>query len=144
MFSVRETALQALLAALTSLAGVTVEREAVVPERVPPGGLVILRDGEPGEPEVTLSPLTYHYGHTAQLEVLVQVPGAGSARAVSLDGLLGRIGTVLASDRSLGGAVEWLEWAAPRTEDLALSAGAPIKGASVELFLTYSTPNPLL
>jgi hypothetical protein len=28
----------------------------VLPERVPAEGLLILRDGEPGEPEVTLSP----------------------------------------------------------------------------------------
>lgn len=33
----------------------------VLPERVPTDGLLILRDGEPGEPEVTLSPLRYHY-----------------------------------------------------------------------------------
>jgi hypothetical protein len=35
----------------------TALRGEVLPERVPAEGLLILRDGEPGEPEVTLSPL---------------------------------------------------------------------------------------
>jgi len=29
----------------------------MLPERVPTAGLLILRDGEPGDPKVTLSPL---------------------------------------------------------------------------------------
>ncbi len=49
----RETILQALLAALQTVPGATVLREEVLPERVPAGGLVILRDGDPGTPEVT-------------------------------------------------------------------------------------------
>lgn len=35
-------------------------RGEVLPERVPSNCLLILRDGESGEPEVTLSPLAYH------------------------------------------------------------------------------------
>ena len=35
----------------------TVLRGEVLPERVPSDGLLILRDGDPGEPEMTLSPL---------------------------------------------------------------------------------------
>jgi len=54
----RETILQALLAALETVPGTTILREGVLPERVPLGGLVILRDGNPGTPEVMLSPLS--------------------------------------------------------------------------------------
>jgi hypothetical protein len=52
----RETILAALHARLSALPA-TVLRGDVLPERVPAEGLLILRDGEPGEPEVTLSPL---------------------------------------------------------------------------------------
>jgi len=142
MSSVRETALAALLAAVCLVPGATVQRETVVPEAVPPGGLMILRDGTPGEPETTLSPLIYHYEHAAKLEVMVQGAGAGP-RAVQLDRLLAALGHVLAADRTLGGAVEWLEWAAPETDDLALPAGAAVKGALVTVILFYSTRNPL-
>ena len=73
----RETVLAALHARLQSLAALTL-RDEVLPERIPATGLLILRDGQPGEPEVTLSPLRYHYQHRVELEVVVQ---AGSGRA---------------------------------------------------------------
>ena len=56
MPSPRETILAALHARLSALPA-TALRGEVLPERVPAEGLLILRDGEPGEPEVTLSPL---------------------------------------------------------------------------------------
>lgn len=58
MSTQRETILVALHAQLQSLAA-TALRGEVLPERIPAAGIVILRDGEPGEPEVTLSPLAY-------------------------------------------------------------------------------------
>lgn len=58
MPTTRETILAALHARLQSLAA-KVLRDEVPPERIPPAELIILRDGQPGEPEVTLSPLRY-------------------------------------------------------------------------------------
>ena len=71
MPSTRETILAALHARLSVLPA-TALRGEVLPERVPATGLLILRDGEPGEPEVTLSPLRYHYQHRAEIEAVVQ------------------------------------------------------------------------
>ena len=67
----RETILAALHARLSALPA-TALRGEVLPERVSADGLLILRDGEPGEPEVTLSPLAYHYQHRAETEAVVQ------------------------------------------------------------------------
>jgi len=75
-----ETILTALHAQLKSLPATTLRGE-VLPERVPPEGLMILRDGDPGEPEVNMSPLRYHYQHSAEIEVIVQ----GAGRALRLD-----------------------------------------------------------
>ena len=58
MPTTRETILTALHARLSALAANALRGE-VLPERVPAEGLLILRDGEPGEPDVTLSPLRY-------------------------------------------------------------------------------------
>ena len=63
----RETILAALFARLSALPA-TAMRGDVLPERIPATGLIILRDGKPGEPEVTLSPLTYFYEHRAELK----------------------------------------------------------------------------
>lgn len=65
MPTIRETILQALHAALQISPLATVLRGAVLPERIPSGGLLILRDGDPGAPDMTLSPLIYHYQHRA-------------------------------------------------------------------------------
>lgn len=64
MTSQRETILAALRTRLSALPA-TALRGDVLPERVPAEGVLILRDGEPGEPEVTLSPLAYHFQHSA-------------------------------------------------------------------------------
>ena len=81
----------------------TALRGEVLPERVPTEGLLILRDGEPGEPEVTLSPLRYHYQHRAEIEAVVQ----GAARDTDFDTLTASIGAALAADRTLGGLCDW-------------------------------------
>ena len=60
MPTLRETILAALDARLSALPAAALRGE-VLPERVPAEGLLILRDGDLGEPEVTLSPLCYHY-----------------------------------------------------------------------------------
>ena len=57
MPSKREVILAALHGRLQTLAA-PVLRGDVLPERISPNGLIMLRDGKPGEPEVTLSPLT--------------------------------------------------------------------------------------
>ena len=87
----------------------------MLPERVPADGLLILRDGEPGEPEVTLSPLRYHYQHRAEIEAVVQ----GADRDAAFDTLTASIGAAIAADRTLGGHCDWVEAEAPRAVDSA-------------------------
>lgn len=49
-----EQVLAALRALLETVSGATIERNSVLPEKIPDGGLLILRDGDPGEPEQAL------------------------------------------------------------------------------------------
>ena len=69
MPTTRETILSALHALLQNKPAAVLRGE-VLPERVPAAGLLILRDGDPGEPAVTLSPLRY-YQHHAEVEAVV-------------------------------------------------------------------------
>ena len=139
MPTTRETILTALNARLQTLAA-TVLRDEVLPERIPPAGLIILRDGQPGEPEVTLSPLRYHYLHRAELEVIVQTPGN---RAAAFDTLIAAIGTVLATDRTLGGLCDWVEAEAPASVDLPVEGAVALKAAVITVVLHYTTADPL-
>ena len=68
MPTTREAVLAALHARLQPLAALVL-RDEVLPDRIPAAGLIILRDGQLGEPEVTLSPLRYHYQHRADLPI---------------------------------------------------------------------------
>ena len=139
MPTTRETILTALHARLQTLAA-TVLRDEVLPERIPPAGLIILRDGQPGEPEVTLSPLRYHYQHRAELEVIVQTPGS---RATAFDVLTTSLGTALAADRTLGGLCDWVEAEAPASVDLPVDGAVPLKAAVITVVLHYTTADPL-
>ena len=139
MPTTRETVLAALFGRLQPLAA-TVLRDEVLPERVPPAGLIILRDGQLGDPDVTLSPLRYHYQHRAELEVIVQTP---ANRATAFDALLAAIGTALVIDRTLSGLCDWVEAEAPTSVDLPVDGAVSLKAAVVTVVLHYSTSNPL-
>ena len=117
------------------------------------GGLLTLRDGEPGEPEVTMSPLIYEYRHRAEIEVILQPPiviangevmdGQMEAFRNALDSVLLALGEALEADRTLGGTCLWVEPEAPITSDLALEGTAGIIAAIVPVELNYITTGPL-
>ena len=139
MPTTRETIFAALHARLQSLAAMVL-RDEVLPERIPPAGLIILRDGQPGEPEVTLSPLRYHYQHRAELEVVVQ---AATNRTTVFDTLIATIGTTLETDRTLGGLCDWIEAEAPASVDLPVEGAVSLKAAVINVLLHYTTTGPL-
>ena len=139
MASKRETILTALHMRLMTLAA-PVLRGDVLPERVSATGLIILRDGKPGDPEVTLSPLTYFYEHRAELEVVIQ---AGTGRDALFDALTSDIGAALAADRTLGGLCDWVEAEAPEPVDLPIEGAAALKAAVITIVLHYATTDPL-
>ena len=138
--SKREDVLSALFTLLSGVGGATVARNMSLPTRIPAAGLVILRDGAPGEPEVSLSPLTYHYEHEAVVEVIVQGEATQDAQ---FDAICVAIGARLAANRTLGGVCDWLEGAAPDPTEIITEGGEPMKGAAVTITLTYSTTNPI-
>ena len=135
----RETILTALADLLRLIPFVPVLRGEVLPERVPAAGLIILRDGDPGDPAVTLSPLLYHFQHRAELEIIVQ----GTARDAAFATLCGQIGAVISADHTLGGLCDWVEAEAPRPVDLPVEGAAALKAAVITIVLHYTTTGPL-
>ena len=138
MPTLRETILSALHARLSALPATTLRGE-ILPERVPVAGLMILRDGEPGDPEVTLSPLRYHYQHRAEIEAVVQ----GANRDSTFATLCASIGTAISADRTLGGHCDWVEAEAPRPVDLPIEGAASLKAGVIPVILHYTTVDPL-
>ncbi|TGD61981.1 acyl-CoA transferase [Tabrizicola sp. WMC-M-20] len=139
MPTTRETVLAALHARLQQLAALVL-RDEVLPERIPAPGLIILRDGQPGEPDVTLSPLRYHYQHRVELEVVVR---ASTDRTSTFDTLIGSIGAALEADRTLGSLCDWVEPEAPASVDLPVEGAAALKAGVITIVLHYTTTDPL-
>ena len=139
MASKREEMLLALLSQLRTTPLVKVERNRTRPERVPPEGLLILRDGDLGEPEVLLSPLIYVWTHSARVEVY----SSSADPDAHMDALLISLGEALNADPSLGGLVDLMDIGAPDFDSAAPEGGPDIKAAVVSVRLTYETSHPL-
>ena len=141
--SQRENAIGAVFALLGQLTlGTTVKRNAALPERIADHAMAILRDGEMGEPEVSLSPLTYHWQHQVAIELFVADPDA-NARDARMDGLLVELASLIEADRSLGGVIEYAEIGPPKFDELAPDGTSGIKACLLPVVLHYSSSGPL-
>lgn len=127
-----EAALVALAAALDGATTAEVIRNATRPEEVPAAGLVVLRDGAQQDAEATFSPLRYHIDHGA--EVVVHAPDEATRGTI-----LKALAAALVANRTLGGAVEYLEVLPASLEDADLEGAAGIPGALMPVTLSYTT-----
>ena len=141
--SQRENAIGALFTVLGQLSlGTMVKRNAALPERIADHAMAILRDGEMGEPEVSLSPLTYHWQHQVAIELFVADPDA-AARDSRMDGLLTELASLIEADRTLAGVVEYAEIGQPKFDELAPEGTSGIKACLLPVVLHYSSAGPL-
>jgi hypothetical protein len=110
--------------------------------RPPAGGLIVIGAGDPGDAEITLSPLTYFYGHSIPVQVIAPDEDA-------VDALLSAVGAAVNADRTLGGLCDWLDVTAAGTEDIASYdergnlITRPARGGSFMIMASYSTSFPL-
>ena len=142
----RETAVAALhtaIAASVSASLALVQRNTALPEEMGAVGLVIVRDGNPGQPEFTHSPAVWHYEHTAEVECFAQ-GNTDTARDTAIDAILAAVGTAISADRTLSGAVEYAQEGAPMDmTDIGPDGANPVRGTVVPITLFYSTSGPL-
>jgi hypothetical protein len=138
-----EQVIDALNALLETIPDAVVERNSVLPEKIPNGGLIILRDGDPGEPEQALGGFgsTYHQ-HAVEIEVYVE-EGDAAARDIAFDDLLQQIGTVLDADPTLGGLAFGLIYGRPETSIEAVAGAPAIKSGTLIVTVDYDTATPL-
>lgn len=111
-------------------------------DRIGPGGSANIHDGDPGEPDVLLSPLSYTYSHRIPVDVATYESPTKSREAV-LDEMLAAVGLAIEADRTLGGLCEWLEPEAPITDDADPFGSQPLRWTSLGVLAVYTTKNPL-
>lgn len=143
------TKMEQVLAALFSAVsagmpqGVKVLRNETLPSRIPPDGLVIIRDGNPGEPvDVLMSPPLYFYDHRVEVDLIVDQPPA--RRDGTFDSLKESLGQLLAADRTLGGVCDYAEGESPSPQTISLDGAEGWKAATVVVVVSYGSSDPLL
>ena len=140
--SQREVAIGALFDVLGQLSlAATVKRNAALPERIADHAMAILRDGEMGDPDVSLSPLMYYWQHQVAIELFVAEPDA-SARDARMDGLLMELAMLIEADRTLGGVIDYAEIGPPKFDELAPDGTGGIKACLLPVVLHYSSSGP--
>lgn len=144
MTSKREQVLDRLATKLKTMetASLKVYRNLDKPQKIPSGGIVILRDGGGEEPEVLLSPLTYIYEHLVTAEIMVQTPDP-TIRNSTIDALLVGIGSVINANRTLDGLAEWIEARSPEFQEEPIEGAASVRTATVLIMVRFFTSDPL-
>jgi hypothetical protein len=138
-----EQVLEAIKALLETVSDAVVERNSALPEKIPTGGLIILWDGDPGEPEQALGGFgSAYYQHAVEIEVYVE-EGDAALRDTAFDDLLQQIGTALDADPTLGGLAFGLTYGRPEASIEAVAGAPAIKSATLTVTVDYETPAPL-
>lgn len=142
MSSVRESALQALLAVLQTIPSVTVKRNESLPVKIPDSGLIILFDGDVTVAETLLSPLRYLIQHRAEVQVAVQ-KATPAARDAAFDTILTAIAAAMINNPTLSGTVDVAVLEAPQFTDEPVEGAAGLKIATVPVLLEYIANTPI-
>ena len=143
MASRAEAILQRLQLALSGIGDATVERNSVLPEKVPTGGLIILRDGDPGEPEQALGGFSsVYYQHAVAIELYIE-DGDPADRDTAFDDLLQQIGATLEADPTLDGLAFGVSYGRPETSIEAVPGTPAIKSATLSVTVDYESDAPL-
>lgn len=144
--STRESALAALFGVITAALSArtpppTLLRNETVPQRIPPGGLVVLFDGETVESLPILGLGQVWMEHQAMVEI--HAPGTTEpARRLLMDGLLRAIADAIVGDPLLGGAVEGADVQPATIEDSTTEGAAAIRVAALPVTLIFTATHP--
>ena len=138
-----EQILEAIKTLLMTVPGAKIERNTAVPEKIPTSGLIVLRDGDPGEPETALGGFGgVYYSHNIEIELYIE-EGDATVRDATFDTLVQSIGTVLETDPTLGDLVFGMSCARPEINTEAVAGAPAIKTGTIIVTVEYET-NSLL
>lgn len=138
----REEVLNALFEQLKHTDGIKVLKNEPLPQTIPENGIVFLRDGNLGEPEILLSPQRFIYKHGAEIEIVVQCKDAQKRDAI-LDSIITKIGSLLQNNPYLDGRVDYVSTGQPEFILEAPDGAIPIKAAIIPIILEYVTTSSL-
>lgn len=138
-----EDILEKLRTMLVAGCDARVERNSVLPEKIPADGLIVIYDGDPGEPELVLGGFNNAY-YEHQIEVVLYVEeGNPAQRDQKFDAMLVQIGQVLEGNPKLDGLVAGLSYARPEIAIEPVIGAPAIKTGTLVIIAEYDTASPL-
>ena len=138
-----EQILEAIKALILTVPSAKVERNTAVPEKIPAGGLIVLRDGNPGDPDMALGGFGgAYYSHDIEVEVYVE-EGDAAVRDAAFDALVQETGTALESDPTLGDLAFGMTYSRPEIDTEAVIGAPAIKHGTITVTVEYETDSPL-
>ena len=124
------------------LPDITIKRNVTLPTAIPDNGLIIVRDGDMGEPSTILSPLRYAYYHHIAIEVIVQ-QSDGESIDTKLDDLLMRIGEAMQKPFQPDDGISCYRTGNIELTTEPVEGGRTMKMAQFPVIVEYVTSNPL-
>jgi len=123
-----------IAAVITAPAGFVRDPEA--PVDASHDGVVIMRDGDPGQPEYILSPMGYAWEHPVEFEITA----SGENRRAAVEALIAKFMPALDADRTLGGAVDDARiMTAPEINEYPVEDAETERSAVIRVTLSYTT-----
>lgn len=136
-------AVKALVKAALPVARVTgMDLKEAKPTTIGDLGQAIVRSGDPGDPEVDMSPPTWWWERSFPIELAAKDEPARSAQEVLAEMAM-KIGAAIARDRTLGKLCIYLDATAPTDGELDERGTAPIAWCDFAIVASYSTTSPL-
>ena len=136
-------AVKALVKAALPVARVTgMDLNDAKPTRIDDLGEAIVRSGDPGEPEIDLSPPTWWWERSFPVELAAKDEPGRPAQEVLAEMAM-RVGTAIAVDPYLGGLCTWLDATAPVDGEADERGAVPIAWTDFAIVASYSTTSPL-
>ena len=133
----------ALVAVLDAIPGVTVVANVAVPQEIPEGGLIIVHDGDPGEPEEVLNGFrNCYYQHSIDVEIYAR-HGITGNRDSAWDTLIAAVGTALEGNLTLSGTIHGMSYGQPTTDVEQVEGGHDIKRGVLIIIADYQSSSPL-
>lgn len=130
-------ALKTLISAAVVTTGGSFWRDPEVDVPASNAGVVIMSDGDAGDPEIILSPLTYAWERAVEFEITAN----GVNRRDVVNGIFAAVEPAIAADRTLGGVVDDARiLTAPQISQFDKKDGvAPELTAVLHITLNYDT-----
>lgn len=140
MTSKTETVLQTLKTLLEAGCTAPVIRNTALPEVIPPEGLIVIYDGDPGQSDKTLGGFdSVYYEHAIDILLFVE-QGESDQRDTTFDGLVAQVKAVFRNHPDLNGAVFGLTYDHPKTEVIPVVGGTALKSGTITLRADYEDP----